>query len=449
MNAEKILANSKPVPRYTSYPTAPHFHEGVTGETYRAWLSTLQPGTRIGLYVHVPYCDQLCWFCGCHTKHTLRYEPVASYLTQVEREIEMVAALLPAGVSVSNIHWGGGSPTMLTPDDTRRLATRLSAAFPYADDAELAVEIDPRDLTEEKLDALADAGIGRASIGVQDFSEIVQKAINRHQSFEVTRAAVDGLRRRGVGSLNCDLVYGLPHQTQERLLATVDSVIRLRPDRIALFGYAHVPWMKKHMQLIDEAVLPGAVERFDDALAAADRLVAAGYQRIGLDHFALPEDSLAIAARQRRLHRNFQGYTTDATACLIGLGPSAIGSFPQGYVQNIVAIGEWGRAVEERRLPIAKGVARSTEDTVRAFLIERLMCDFEVSSAELSARFGADAAAIQWELAQLSSGEVGELVEFDGDLLRVNEEDRPFVRRIAATFDTYLRDGKGRHSIAV
>ncbi|MEF2073607.1 oxygen-independent coproporphyrinogen III oxidase [Consotaella aegiceratis] len=449
MQAEKILSYSKPVPRYTSYPTAPHFHDGVTGVTYRQWLAALEPGMRIGLYVHVPYCDQLCWFCGCHTKHTLRYEPVASYLEQLYREIDLISALIPAGVEVSNIHWGGGSPTMLLPDDTRALSAHLRQAFAFAPDAELAVEIDPRDLTEDKLDALADAGIGRASIGVQDFSEIVQDAINRQQSYEVTRDTVEGLRSRGVSSINCDLVYGLPHQTQDRLLATVDGVVTLRPDRIAIFGYAHVPWMKKHMQLIDEAALPGPVSRFEDAAAAAKRLVAAGYERIGLDHFALPEDSLAVAAREQRLHRNFQGYTTDATAALVGLGPSAIGSCPSGYVQNIVAIGEWGRAVDEGRLPIAKGVVRSDEDTMRAFVIERLMCSFELSTAELDKRFGLSADFLKYEMAALATGELRDLVEFEGGVLRLRESDRPFVRTVAAAFDTYLRAGKGRHSIAV
>lgn len=440
---------SKPVPRYTSYPTAPHFHPGITPQTYAAWLAALPADTPISLYLHVPFCDRLCWFCGCHTKQVLRYEPIVAYLRALRTEIETVGAHLDGRGRVTQIHLGGGSPSMLLPADLIELATLLRQRFVVDDDLEFSIEIDPNDMTAERYDAFAAAGITRASIGVQDFDPKVQRAINRMQSEEQTRAVVDGMRSRGVQSVNLDVLYGLPFQTEASLEATVDAVLAMRPDRIALFGYAHVPWMKTHQKMIDESALPDVVARYHQSRLAANRLIAAGYEPIGIDHFALPQDSLAIAARAGRLHRNFQGYTTDDAPALIGLGASAIGSLPQGYAQNSVPTSEYIRRVKEGGLATVRGVELSADDRLRRFIIEQLMCDFAVDIVELRGHFGAAAASLVEDMRILYALDTDALVSFDGRRLAMTERGRPFVRAIASVFDAYLQDGKQRHSVAV
>lgn len=292
------------VPRYTSYPTAPHFGPQVDAAVYREWLSALDPAEEISLYFHVPFCESLCWFCGCHTKIVRRYEPVANYLDTLFAELDLVADILPARFRVRHIHWGGGSPTMLQPDDWRRGAERLNSRFDIATDAEIAVEMDPRTATEGSVAALAQVGVNRASIGVQDFDPAVQHAINRVQPFEVTARVIDWLRDHGIGNINMDLMYGLPHQTLAGVESMVEKAVSLRPSRVAVFGYAHVPWMKSHQRLIQEEALPGADDRWKQFGRISDRLVAAGYVAIGLDHFALPGDSLAVAMAEGRLRKS-------------------------------------------------------------------------------------------------------------------------------------------------
>lgn len=449
MSDDLISRFAKPVPRYTSYPTAPHFHTGIDHRTYRSWLAAVPPATPLSFYVHVPFCDRLCWFCACHTKQVLRYEPIAAYLAVVLREIETVAGILGGRGHVAAIHLGGGSPSMLRPDDMLALAASFRRQFSIADQLEFSVEIDPNDMTPDRYDAFAAAGVSRVSIGVQDFNPQMQQAINRIQTFEQTKAVVDGMRMRGVKSVNLDVLYGLPHQTVASVEATVDQVLSMQPDRIALFGYAHVPWMKTHQRLIDGAVLPDAAERLEQSQAAAARIVAAGYEAIGIDHFARPSDTLAVAGASGRLHRNFQGYTTDEAPALIGFGASAIGGLPQGYVQSEVATGEYMRQVREHGLAVARGVALTDEDRMRRWVIERLMCDFCVSTADLKDRFGDASRAIIDEMSYAAGFNVDEIVEFDGRHFAVTEQGRPFIRSVAAAFDTYLASGTGRHSIAV
>ena len=333
------------VPRYTSYPTAPHFAGTVDGTVYRRWLSELSPDQELSLYFHIPYCDTLCWFCGCYTKIVRRYEPVARYLDMLLDEINLVADTLGKRFRARHLHWGGGSPTLIKAADWQRLIERIYARFDVGSDSEIAVEMDPRDTTEDYIDALAWAGVNRASIGVQDFHPEVQKAINRIQPFELTERVVGWLRDQGIAGINMDLMYDLPYQTTERVVETVDLAARLEPDRVALFGYAHVPWMKSHQKLIADDTLPDFGERWRQSEAAADRLVELGYARIGFDHFARPQDDLAVAHAEGRLHRNFQGYTTDTAPVLLGFGASAIGSLPQGYVQNTQPLGAYHDAV--------------------------------------------------------------------------------------------------------
>ena len=437
------------VPRYTSYPTAPHFHAGVTNETYRDWLGSVPAESGISLYIHVPFCDRLCWFCACHTKQILRYGPLSRYLEALYKEIEAVGSLLYSSVRVGAVHFGGGSPTMLKPEDIVRLDRKLRTAFHYLPDVEISVEIDPNDMEDARFDALAQIGMTRVSLGVQDFDPKVQQAINRVQSFEQTKAVVDGARLRGVASVNLDLLYGLPHQTSESVEETMRQALALRPDRIALFGYAHVPWMKKHQTMIDEAVLPDTAQRFEQARRAGALIVASGYEAIGLDHFARPEDSLATAKRSGAVRRNFQGYTVDQSDTLIGLGTSSIGKLPQGYVQNCTATGEYERMVAEDSLAVVRGFALSDDDRIRAWVIERLMCDFSFSQAKMLARFGERAGPIISQAKLLAATDRAGQFERRGDTFTVTEAGRPLVRLIASKFDAYLEKGVARHSAAV
>ncbi len=439
---------ARPTPRYTSFPTAPHFHDGVTRDVYGAWLGKLAPGDTLSLYIHIPYCDRLCWFCGCTTKQTNRYEPVQRYLSALEREITAVGERINGGCSVTALHLGGGSPTLLEPEDIVWLGDLLKRHFSFAPKAEISVEMDPNDLTEAKYDALAEIGVTRASLGVQDFDQAVQRAINREQTFEQTREVVEAMRARGVHSVNLDMLYGLPHQTVETVERTAAQVLSLDPDRVALFGYAHVPWMKKHQTMIDEAQLPDNGQRFDQASRAADLFARHGYRRIGIDHFARPEDTLAKAERAGALHRNFQGYTDDAADALIGLGASAIGRLPQGYVQNAVATGDYQRRVETG-LATVRGLELSQDDQMRGWLIERLMCDFGFSARQMIDRFGERAQPVLREADQMiETDEDGFLFEVAGEY-RVSETGKPFVRTIAAQFDPYFGKGTARHSVSV
>ncbi|WP_421616552.1 oxygen-independent coproporphyrinogen III oxidase [Agrobacterium tumefaciens] len=449
MKTELLRKYSGAVPRYTSYPTAPHFHEGIDNGTYRRWLGELGHRNRISLYLHIPYCDRLCWFCACHTKHTLKYEPIAVYLEALRREIEAVGSLVSPDAVVSAVHFGGGSPTMLRPEDMVGLMDCLRRHFTFGLAPEISVEMDPNDLDESRYDALAVIGMTRASLGVQDFDDKVQKTINRIQTFEQTESVVDAVRARGVHSVNCDILYGLPFQTCETLQQTVDQIISLDPDRIALFGYAHVPWMKKNQSLIPEQALPDIAERYRQMTMAAEMLGKAGYRAIGIDHFAKPADTLSRAVETGELRRNFQGYTTDTADALIGLGASAIGRLPQGYVQNMVATGEYQRMVGEGGFAVLKGIELSDEDHLRSYVIERLMCDFSLDLGDLKRRFGKASHSVSMEAQLFAGGDRDGVVRMDGDVFAVTEAGKPFVRHIAATFDAYLGSGRGRHSVAV
>ena len=440
---------SAPVPRYTSYPTAPHFTESLGAETYADWLAGLDGGNRLSLYAHIPYCDRLCWFCACHTKHTLRYEPVEAYLKGLHAEIATVGGRVSGDTPVTALHFGGGSPTLVRPDDLAALKAGLARHFNFSADCEISVEMDPNDLDDARHDALAAIGMTRASLGIQDFEPRVQKAINRIQTFEQTRGVVEAARARGVRSVNCDILYGLPHQTLETMAETVRAILSLAPDRIALFGYAHVPWMKKHQTMIDEKALPGVVERFAQMTMAAEMLVSAGYEAIGIDHFARPADRLAVAAREGTLRRNFQGYTDDQADALIGLGASSIGQLPQGYAQNIPATGEYLRRVEAGELAVVRGYALTEEDKARAWVIERVMCDFGFSLSDLGRRHPAFLPAIRAEAQAFAGADRDGLCCLSGERFSLTAAGRPFARTVAAVFDAHLSTGRGRHSIAV
>ncbi len=438
-----------PVPRYTSYPTAPHFQANAGQDLAARMLAGLDSATPVSVYAHIPFCDKLCWFCGCHTKHTTRHAPIEAYIGSLQQEIALLAQRAPARPPLGQLHLGGGSPSLLTPHDCERLRGSLEQAFEFSAGSEISVEIDPSDVTSETLRAMQIIGLNRASIGVQDFDETVQRAINRPQSFELTRDISAALRGAGISSLNIDALYGLPLQTTSRLASTIEKVISIGPDRVALFGYAHVPWMKKHMQMIREEDLPGSLERFEQAELASSMLQQAGYEKIGIDHFARPGDKLAIAARTGTMHRNFQGYVTDQCDTLIGLGASSIGRFAGGYIQNIVPTGQYQTAVANGMLPAAKGFAVSADDRIRGWMIERLMCDFRIGFDALKQAFGPAAQPYIEEARHVAAADVDGLCEADGDDFVIPPPARPFTRIVAARFDAYLNHSSARYSRAV
>ena len=437
------------VPRYTSYPTAPHFHDGVTAATYADWLQNLPSGAPLSLYLHIPYCHEMCWYCGCHTKATRRYEPISDYVGVLKAEITRIADTIGSRQTVSHVHWGGGTPTILSDDDLTTLMSGLQDRFDFAGDVEIAIEADPRTLSREKAATLAAAGINRVSLGVQDCNAHVQKAINRVQPFEQTADAVAALRAVGIDRINIDLMYGLPHQTVADVRRTVEAVLPLAPDRLAVFGYAHVPWMKSHQKMIDDAALPNADQRLQQAEAMTQALVAHGYWRIGLDHFARSDDHLSIALRTGRLRRNFQGYTTDRADTLLGFGASAIGSLPQGYVQNSPDFGGYDRAISDGRLATVRGVALSDDDRLRRSIIEHLMCNMTVDLDDASGGFAPELADFAGELAALQEFADDGLVRLEGATVTVTEPGQPWLRVICAVFDRYLQKGQARHSAAV
>ena len=449
MNETLASYARRAVPRYTSYPTAPHFREDFAPATYADWLRRADPARPVSLYLHVPFCRQVCSYCGCNMKLAASYAPVAAYAEALHAEIELVAGLLPRGMKVIHLAWGGGTPTALAPDDLAALMDRLRRHFTFLPEAELSIESDPRTLTPEMAARIGALGFTRASFGVQEFDPQVQQAINRIQPPDMVARAVDGLRQAGVARINFDLIYGLPHQTEETLLTTIGTAAAMRPDRVALFGYAHVPWMAKRQRLIDEAALPGPAARTRQSEGAAEALAAHGYQAIGLDHFALPDDSMAIAARQGTLRRNFQGYTTDPAETLIGFGATAIGRSPFGHVQNIAETGAWSRAVFAGTLPVGKGVAISPEDRLRGHVIERIMCDGQVDTDAIARSLGAPEGWCPSELATLDEMAADGLLTRDGPAITLTAEGRPLARVVAAVFDSYLGAGKARHSVAV
>lgn len=447
MNRTDLLAAR--VPRYTSYPTAPHFNAGVDGPGFRAWLEALTPSEPLSLYFHIPFCRSLCWFCGCHTRAVNGTAAVEAYTDTLLRELDLVADALGSRRRVTHIHFGGGSPTILSPGDVARLDGAVRSRFHVAREVEIAVEVDPRGLREDTVEAFARAGVTRASVGVQDANPEVQRAINRRQPEAVTRAAVARLRGAGIDALNVDLMYGLPHQSADDLRRTIDAAVALDPQRLAVFGYAHVPEMKPHQRLIDATVLSGAAARLEQFELAHRHLAAYGFQPIGFDHFARQDDILAQAQRSGRLHRNFQGYTADDAKVLVGFGASAISSLPRGYAQNASATPDYHRKVRAGAFATARGRETTGEDCVRRAIIERLMCDLSVDIEAIAARHDWEPAAFIPDLRALAALQEEGYVRIDGWRVTIPSEMRAGVRVTCAAFDRYLAPNTARHAVAV
>jgi len=439
---------SERIPRYTSYPTAPHFSSSVGPLAYHEWLQALPETARLSLYLHVPFCRTLCWYCGCNTSITRHREPIDRYTRMLQREIEQVAEMAGSH-RVAHIHWGGGTPTIVGPETFGNVMATLRRRFDVEPDAEIAVEVDPRRLDAAMAAALAQAGVTRASLGVQTFDPAVQKAVARVQGLGVTRTCVDLLRGAGIEAINVDLLYGLPHETVATCEASVQAALTLKPARFSVFGYAHLPAVIKHQQMIDANALPDAAERVRQEQAIGDALAAAGYMRIGLDHYARPDDPLSKARMDGRLRRNFQGYTNDPADALIGFGASSIGQLPQGYVQNIADIKGWRNRIEAGDLAIARGFAFTPEDAVRAAVIERLMCDLRADVTAILSQHGFPEQWLDTELDALQPLLADGLARIDRGVITVPESARNLVRRVASAFDAYLDPVAGRHAVAV
>ncbi|WP_378940944.1 oxygen-independent coproporphyrinogen III oxidase [Mesorhizobium sp. ANAO-SY3R2] len=436
------------LPRYTSYPTAPRFSPSIGAGAYGDWLEQLSASDPVSLYLHIPFCRSMCWYCGCHTTITRQDRPILDYLTVLRDEIRMVAERIPQRMPVGEVHFGGGTPTIMSPAEFLALTALLREQFSFAEATGIAVEIDPRGLTAEMAQALGAAGVTRASLGVQSFDPVVQKATNRIQSEKQTAEATDHLRRAGVGGTNFDLIYGLPHQTVQSCIETANAAIAMLPDRFAVFGYAHVPSFKKHQRMIDENALPDGPARNEQAEAISETLIAAGYRQIGLDHFALPGDDLVQVQETGRLRRNFQGYTTDNCDTLIGFGASAIGRMTDGYVQNEVAPGLYAQHIASGQLATAKGYRLTAEDHVRAEIIERLMCDFAVDLPAICSVHGFDACQLLDGNDRLAALEDDGVLDMKDGAIRVSQDRRFVIRAVAAAFDAYLEQSNRTHSKA-
>jgi len=435
------------VPRYTSYPTAPHFAADVGPLQMENWIRAIPAGSQISLYVHVPFCRRLCWFCACRTQGTTSDDPVRAYAEVLKTEISLLKSHLAPGITLSRLHWGGGTPTLMPADMMTMLTDRIFEAIPLGEGAEFSVEIDPNEIDEPRLDALAAAGMNRASIGVQDFDTDIQKIIGRDQTYEVTKRAVEMIRSRGVTSLNTDILYGLPHQTTQRIAESVQKLLSLSPDRVALYGYAHVPWMARRQQMIPSDTLPTPQERLDLFETARKLFVWDGYAEIGIDHFARKGDGLDIAARSGKLRRNFQGYTDDLSPVLVGLGASSISRFPQGYAQNAPATSNHIKAIRSGQFSVSRGHAFSDEDRLRSRLIEALMCDFQIDAAEIKADFGISESHLS-DLFRRAASQFDGMVELNAKGFFIPEKARPLTRMIARAFDAYDLSKAG-HSSAV
>lgn len=435
------------VPRYTSYPTAPHFNDAIGPAQYVNWITQIPEGAQISLYIHVPFCRRLCWFCACRTQGTQSDEPVRAYLQTLKAELALLKAVLPAGVSLSRLHWGGGTPTLLKPEMMSELAAAIAEIAPFAEDYEFSVEIDPNEIDQARVTALAAAGMNRASIGVQDFDPDIQKTIGRIQSFDVTRDAADMLRAAGVRSLNADILFGLPSQTRGRMTESVQKLLSLSPDRVALYGYAHVPWMARRQTMIPSDELPTPEERLALFDTARRLFMWDGYREIGIDHFARPDDGLSTALDAGHLRRNFQGYTDDTSEVLIGVGASSISKFPQGFAQNAPSTGKHTGEVRNGMFSVSRGHSFSSEDLLRARMIEALMCDFRIDAAEMMSRFAVSKAKLQAMFREADQAFPG-MIKLTDDGLFIPQEARALTRMIARVFDAYDLSKAG-HSSAI
>src|SRR3989440_758533 len=437
-------------PRYTSYPPATKFTESIAWpELAELILQNNRTERDLSFYFHIPFCETLCWFCGCTTVITTNHSQGQTYINYLEKEITQLAAMLNPGRKVTQLHWGGGSPTFLAPDEIRRLGEIIQRHFTFSDDLEAGVEIDPRRLTREHVVALREIGFNRASLGVQDFDPNVQEAVHRIQPQAMTEQTIQWLRETGFYSINLDLIYGLPHQTVDSFNRTLDIVLGLKPDRLAVFSYAHVPWVKPAQKILEQKILPSAEVKLQLLKNVIERLTANDrYVYIGMDHFARPTDELAVAQRRKELQRNFQGYSTRGGADIYSFGMSAISQIPDAYWQNEKELPKYYTALDAGRAPLARGYVLSEEDKIRRETIMRVMCDLSLNYAAMSQRLGINFVShFERELESLAGFEADGLVRRSPTGLEVTDTGRLFIRNIAMCFDNTLAPvGERKHS---
>ena len=455
IDIDLIKKYDRPGPRYTSYPTAPHFNESFTHENYMDEIIRTNKGNDLpdlSLYYHIPFCDTLCYFCGCNMIVSRNRDRIREYVKYVKNEIDLLRSYISSERKVSQLHWGGGTPTHLNPDEITDLISYINNNFEIAPDAEQGCEIDPRELTKAHLEALHNGGFNRISMGVQDFNEKVQKAVNRIQPAEMTQQVVEWVRELGFQSINLDLMYGLPFQSLKTFEDTVDGIIKLSPDRIAVFNYAHVPWMKTHMNLINADDLPVPEEKLQILKMTIEKLTGVGYVFIGMDHFAKPDDEMAIALREKKLYRNFQGYSTNAGTDLYAMGITSISQIGRIYTQNYKQEKEYFNALEEGLLPITKGYYLSDDDILRRHVIMKLMCDFELKFEAIEKQFNIDFKKyFSYGLNNLKEMVDDNLVEISDDMIKVTEMGRLLIRNVAMNFDGYIerKEDTGKYSRTV
>ena len=443
----KILKYNNLAPRYTSYPTAPHFSKDITSDIYKGWLEAITDDQNISLYFHIPFCRKLCHYCGCHTKIVDYDDPINSYIDTLIKELALVSRSLTSKHKVIHIHFGGGTPTILEPKIFNKLIAKVRELFVISENLEFAIEVDPRTINEEKVKSYAENGVNRISFGIQDFNLDVQTAINRIQPFELVANITELFRKYSINNINFDLIYGLPKQTEKIILENLKQSIKLAPTRIAFFGYAHVPWMKKNMQLINEEDLPDNLARLNMFSLAQDYLSSNGYNPIGLDHFAHQDDSMFNAYNDGDLKRNFQGYTSDKADILIGLGVSSISYLPDGYAQNNLMISKYRPAIEKGEFPIIKGILLSEDDKIRKLIIDEIMCYMRVDLNKILINTPYSLDDFIPQLERLKPLAEDGLITINGSEIIINPNARQITRIVSSLFDAYFKGGVNKHSI--
>lgn len=449
VSAQLLDKYNQPGPRYTSYPTAPEWDDNFGAaqlrQAFREANAKPDPAP-VSLYFHIPFCESLCLYCGCNVVINKRHEVASPYLTHLKREIDIVSAEVKRSRRVEQLHWGGGTPTYLSPDQIEDLYAYIEERFSLSPGAEISIEVDPRVTTEEHCRALRRSGFNRISMGIQDFDPLVQKTIHRVQPYEDVRRLYDHCREIGFESINVDLIYGLPHQTADSFADTVDKIIAMNPDRIAVFSYAHVPWMKKQQGSFAR-FLPEGFEKFSIFTKAIGKLTDSGYRYIGLDHFARPDDEICRAQDTRTLHRNFQGYTTKAGCDLYAMGVSSISALEDAYAQNRRDLPTYYESIDAGQLPTMRGIHVSNEDKLRRSVINRILCHTVIVKSEIEHDFGIDFDEhFSRELDQLRDLKRDELVRLDNDRIEVAPLGRIFIRNIAMVFDAYLNKPQNARS---
>jgi oxygen-independent coproporphyrinogen-3 oxidase len=444
VDLETVRRFDRPGPRYTSYPTAVEFTDEVGPAAYLEKLaaSNAEGDAPLSLYAHLPFCEHRCLFCGCHVVITPHMPVAEKYMEYIKKEIDLLAARLPDRRTLVQMHWGGGTPTYYAPAQLRELFEHVRKYFDFADGAEIALEVDPRVTTRDHLETLSDLGFNRLSMGVQDLTQEVQKAIDRNQTYDQTADLIRMAREVGyTEGINVDLIYGLPKQRPETFATNLEKIIELRPDRVAAYSFAYVPWIRGHQKKLDQDDLPSPEVKLELYMMAMDRFLEAGYEPIGMDHFALPDDELSVAAREGRLYRNFMGYTVMPASDMVAVGISGIGEIQHAFFQNEKKLSRYYQALDEDRMPVQRGYLLDEDDIVRQHVIQQIMCNFEVSKSAVNERFDVDFDRYFADsLARLDAVRDAGFIEEDDERLRVTERGRLFVRNVCMEFDRYLAE---------